>query len=54
MDDIIKNRMKIILENDNNLIGISLDINNYKKIKNQSKLSPIERQNSLNEIRLLA
>ena len=37
-DEIIKNRMKMIFENDNDLIDISLDINNFKKIKNKTKL----------------
>ena len=37
-DEIIKNRMKMIYENGNDLIDISLDINNFKKIKNKTKL----------------
>ena len=37
-DEIIKNRMKLISENENDLIDISLDINNFQKLKNKSKL----------------
>jgi NIMA (never in mitosis gene a)-related kinase len=37
-DEIIKKWMKIINENDKDLIDISLDINNFKKYKNKSKL----------------
>ena len=37
-DEIIKNRMKMISENDNDLIDISLDINNFQKLKNKTKL----------------
>ena len=37
-DEIIKNRMKMISDNDNNLIDISLDINNFQKLKNKTKL----------------
>ena len=37
-DEIIKKWMKIINENDKDLIDISLDINNFKKFKNKSKL----------------
>jgi len=37
-DEIIKNRIKMISENGNDLIDISLDINNFKKIKNKTKL----------------
>ena len=37
-DNIIKNWMKIINENDNNFVDISLDINNFKKVKNNTKL----------------
>ena len=37
-DEIIKNKMKMMSENDYDLIDISLDINNFQKIKNKSKL----------------
>ena len=37
-DEIIKNRMKMISDNDNDLIDISLDINNFQKLKNKTKL----------------
>ena len=37
-DEIIKNRIKMISESGNDLIDISLDINNFKKIKNKTKL----------------
>ena len=35
-DEIIKNKMKMMFENDNDLIDISMDINNFKKIKNKN------------------
>ena len=37
-DEIIKKWTKIIYENDKNLVDISLDINNFKKMKNKAKL----------------
>ena len=40
-DEIIKNRMKMMSENDNNLIDISLDINNFQKLKNKTRLTKL-------------
>ena len=37
-DDIIKNKMKMISINGNDLMDISLDINNFQKVKNKTKL----------------
>ena len=37
-DEIIKNKMKVMFENDNDLINISMDINNFQKIKNNNRL----------------
>ena len=34
-DEIIKNKMKIMFQNDNDLIDISMDVNNFQKIKNK-------------------
>ena len=40
-DEIIKNKMKMISENDNDLIDISLDINNFQQFKNKTKLTKL-------------
>ena len=37
-DEIIKNKMKILFENDNDLINISMDINNYTKFRKNNRL----------------
>ena len=37
-DDIIKNKMKITFEDDNELMNISLDINNFDKFSNNNRL----------------
>ena len=38
-DEIIKNKMKLLFENDNDLINISMDINNFKKnFRNNNRL----------------
>ena len=37
-DEIIKNKMKIMFEDDNELMNISLDINNYNKFSNNNRL----------------
>ena len=37
-DDIIKNKMKMVSINGNDLMDISLDINNFQKVKNKTKL----------------
>ena len=34
-DEIIKNKMKIMFQNDNDLIDISMDVNNFQKFKNK-------------------
>ena len=47
-DEIIKSKMKKLFENDNDLIDISMDINNFKKIKNNNKNNGLIRSIKIN------